>query len=77
MISHRSNTFTVRGADIYNSLPKELRDLEILMESYKDKLDKFLELILDIPRLGRGTNIETKNLDECIRKWRWEVGLTG
>ena len=77
MSTLRSNTFSVRGADVFNALPKDLRELETSMENYKGKLDKFLGLIPDVPRLGRGTNFESNNLDECIRKWRWEVGLTG
>ena len=72
----RSNTFVVRGTDIYNSLPKELRALDLSMESYKQKLDLFLEMIPDIPRLGRGTNLESNNLDECIRKWNWRIRYT-
>ena len=74
MNSLRINSFSVRGPDVFNSLLKDLRELESSMEVYKGKLNKFLELIPDIPRIGRGSHIESNNLDDCIKKWRWNIG---
>ena len=51
-----------------------MRDIKMTMDTYKSKLDKFLELIPDIPRIGRGLRIESNNLDDCIIKWRWNIG---
>ena len=48
--SLQENTITVFGPRLYNSLPKYLRDIEIIKtEKFKFELDKFLELIPDEP----------------------------
>ena len=53
----RSDSFEVRGVDIFNALPKDLRDMETSAEIFKSHLDTFLELIPDRPRIGNGSNI--------------------
>ena len=50
--SFRENSFQVRGARIFNSLPKSLRDLQqSSVDEFKLKLDKYLENIQDEPSL--------------------------
>ena len=50
--SLRENSFQVRGARIFNSLPKSLRNLQqSSVDEFKLKLDKYLENIPDEPSL--------------------------
>ena len=50
--SLQANAITVFGPRFYNSLPKYLRDIEsVKTEKFKLKLDKFLELIPDQPKM--------------------------
>ena len=50
--SLQENAITVFGPRLYNSLPKYLRDIEsVKTEKFKLELDKFLELILDEPKM--------------------------
>ena len=55
----RANSFVSRGPEIYNSLPKDLRTLEGSMETFKEKLDSFLELIEDVTRLEESKGLLT------------------
>jgi hypothetical protein len=45
----RLESFNVFGPRLFNSLPKELRNMNILLEDYKIKLDDFLTCIPDEP----------------------------
>ena len=48
----QENGITVFGPRLYNSLPKYLRNVESFKtEKLKYELDKFLELILDEPKM--------------------------
>ena len=50
--SFQENAITVFGPRLNNSLPKYLRDIEsVKTEKLKFKLDKYLELILDEPKM--------------------------
>ena len=52
----RENSFQVKGARIFNSLPKSLRNLkQISVDEFKFKLDKYLETIPDEPSLPNYT----------------------
>ena len=52
----RENSFQVKGARIFNSLPKSLRNLkQISVDDFKFKLDKYLETIPDEPSLPNYT----------------------
>ena len=51
--SLREQIFQVSGGNIYNSLPKSIRNLKkVSVEEFKSKLDKYLELIPDEPKVG-------------------------
>ena len=66
----RHDSFLVRGPRTFNSLPKELRELDVSMDTFKVHLDDFLELIPDVPRTyGQGGN----DLEEHIKDWRWSL----
>ena len=62
----RNNSFIMRGPKLFNSLPQDLRSLEGSMNSYKEKLDSFLELIVDITRLECPTRFINNSLDTRI-----------
>ena len=50
--SLQENAITVFGPRLFNSLPKYLREIEsVKTEKLKYKLDKFLELIPDQPKM--------------------------
>ena len=61
------DSFSVRGPETFNSLPKELRPLKDGMETFKTKLDIFLNMIPDIPRICAGSAYQSNMLDIQIR----------
>ena len=69
----KSDSFLIRGPLTFNSLPEDLRSLDGSMDSYKKKLDEFLELIPDCPRIDcGGSNL----LNDQIKKWVWKLRYT-
>ena len=66
----RSDSFIVSGPRTFNCIPKELRKLEVTMETFKEHLDQFLSFIPDIPRYQSG---ESNRLDFQIRNWKWTL----
>lgn len=50
----RQNSFTFRGAQLFNCLPRELRKLDPIqsLDSYKSQLDKMLSCIPDQPTVS-------------------------
>ena len=61
--SIRHNSFFVRGPRLFNSLPKNLRDItDTSVESFKGSLDKFLKKIPDEPPVY-GANWSNSVLD--------------
>ena len=69
----RQNSFTVRGPEVFNSLPKDLREIDSSMEVYKNKLDAFLSLLNDSPRISHGSKHHSNNLDIVISEWNWSL----
>ena len=52
----RKVSFQTLGPRTFNALPKDLRLLQDSMDTFKIKLDKFLELIPDHPKIEEGTD---------------------
>ena len=73
--SLREYSFSIRGPEIFSSLPSELRELNSSMDCFKRKLDDFLELIPDIPRLNYQLKMDSNNLDARIHNWRWNMRM--
>ena len=49
----REQSFQVSGGNLFNSLPKSVRNLEkVSVEEFKFKLDKYLEVLPDEPKVG-------------------------
>ena len=49
----REGSFTIHGSKVFNSLPKEIRNLSrISVDDFKSKLDKYLETLPDEPKVG-------------------------
>ena len=69
----RAESFQVRGPTLYNCLPESLRMMEGSMEVYKTKLDEFLSLLPDRPRLDEGSLMHCNELDTVIREWKWNI----
>ena len=69
----REQSFQVRGSDIYNCLPEDLRSLDVNMDTYKEKLDAFLSLLLDKPRIGEGSKSQSNNLMKSLSSLTGEV----
>ena len=70
----RRDSFSVRGPELFNVIPKDLRDLKISMDNFKEKLDQFLSLLPDSPRIDAGSRLHSNELDTVIRKWTWSLG---
>ena len=71
--SKRRNSIHIRGPELFNSLPSYLRDLTISQDSFKSKLDEYLTMIPDIPRLGiELRSLHSNRLDHVIRQWEWK-----
>lgn len=47
----KENAFAIRGPQLFNALPRHLRDSTGSLESFKNKLDKFLHTVPDQPKL--------------------------
>ena len=67
----RKASFQSLGPRTFNALPKDLRSLEDSMDTFKAKLDKFLELIPDRPRTGEGTKQIDNSLEFQLSSWNW------
>ena len=62
--SLQENAITVFGTRLYNSLPKYLRDIKsVKTKKFKFERNKFLELILDEPKMP---NYVTESGRNCI-----------
>ena len=64
----KRDSFIVRGPEMFNSIPSYLHDLEVTTETFKSKLDEFLSLLPDSPRIDVVTRLHTNELDTVIRK---------
>ena len=64
----------VRGPELFNCIPSYLRDTEVSMDTFKTKLDEFLSLIPDSPRIDAGSKLHSNELDFAIKKWTWSLG---
>ena len=40
----KSDSFIIKGPETFNALPKDIRNLDCTMETFKAKLDNFLQL---------------------------------
>ena len=67
------NSFRITGPITFNALPKELRTLDYSNSVYKSKLDAFLSLILDYPRLEERGNLYSNTLESQLKKWIWRL----
>ena len=47
----RENSFSVRGPALFNSIPKDIRDFDGSLATFKRRLDKFLATVPDRPML--------------------------
>ena len=69
----RAQSFQVRGPEIFNCLPMELRDIKLSKETYKIKLDNYLSLLDDTPRICAGSKIHSNSLDNVIKQHKWRL----
>ena len=67
----RAQSFLVRGPNVFNCLPKNLRNLEKSMDNYKMELDEYLGMISDTPRIGEGSKQTSNELDFIIKHQKW------
>ena len=67
------DSLSVRGPEVWNALPKEIRNLECSMDTFKQKLDDYLNMIPDVPRIDSGTMMVSNNLKEQISNWKWQI----
>ena len=74
----RHNFLSTRGPILFNSLPKELRNLsECPVLTFKKKLDKLLASIPDEPCvLGAITNAESNSIKHQINNQQGDIGLS-
>ena len=74
--SFQENAITVFGPRLYNSLPKYLRDIEVLKLK---KLGKFLELIPDQPKTPNHVTASGSNsiLDQLTHLWAEGIFRSG
>ena len=70
----RRDCFMVRGPELFNCIPSYLRDTEVSIDTLKTKLDEFLSLIPDSPRIDVGSKLHSNELDFAIKKWTWSLG---
>ena len=74
MSSKRRYSLPIRGPELFSLMPAHIRDLNILQETFKSRLDEYLALILDRPRIGVCLkSFHSNKLDDVIRQWRWSL----
>jgi len=75
--SIRHNFLSTRGPILFNSLPKELRNLSgCPVLEFKKKLDKFLVFVPDEPSvLGATTNAASNSIKHQINNRQADIGL--
>ena len=68
----RHSSFFYKGAQLYNLIPIELRQLEEIaiadqshVNVFKEKLDKFIEQVPDEPSVGGGQRVAATNSLIC------------
>ena len=61
----------MRGPSVFNCLPKNLRNLEKSIDSYKIELDEYLGKINDTPQIGEGSKQSSNELDFVIKHQKW------
>ena len=69
----RRHSFIIRGPELFNSLPLDLRNHDGSLEQFKSRLDDFLELIPDVTRLKGPVSYTFNNLDDKISNWTWLI----
>ena len=68
----RSDSLYVRGPELWNCLPIDIREISQSKLTFKKKLDKFLKLIPDIPRID-GHCLDSNILDHRVNQWMWTM----
>ena len=71
--SIRRQNFLSSGPRIFNTLPMELRSLQDSMDVFKKKLDQFVSIIPDKPRIGGDTKNNSNSLDGAIKEWNYTI----
>ena len=61
-----SDSFVLRGPITYYALPNDLRNLKDSNEVFKKKLDDFLNMNPDVPRIIYGSNLANNDLETRI-----------
>ena len=69
----RSDSFCIRGPKLFNSLPEKLRNMTCTMDIFKEKLDQYLSLLPDRPRIDEGSKLHCNSLDHVISQWKWTL----
>ena len=72
----KSDSFIIKGPETFNSLPKDIRNLDCSMETFKAKLDNFLQLIPDVPRIAVGHSYQSNSLKDQINNWKWRLDIS-
>ena len=65
----RNQSFLSVGPRIFNVLSRELRALNDSMSVFKEKLDQFLSIMPDRPRIDEGSRKYSNSLDKAIKEW--------
>ena len=50
-------SFSVNGPKIFNMMPRNVRDFDGSLHSFKKKLDKYLEVVADEPGVAGGNSL--------------------
>ena len=70
--SLRKESFQYRGPKLFNAIPIDLRNSLDSIECFKAKLDDYISMIPDNPRLGNTGISHIKNDLDCqITRWNW------
>ena len=69
----KEDSLSVRGPEVWNSLPKDIRNLDCSMDTFKQKLDIYLNMIPDVPRIDARTMMVLNNLKVQIANWKWQI----
>ena len=71
----RISLFLSMDPKIFNALPRDIRNLDDSMDSFKSKFDDFLSIIPDHPRIDEGSLQHSNALVDVLKRWDWNLNM--
>ena len=74
MSNKRRFSLPIRGPELFNMMPAHITDPNISQEVFKQRLDEYLAILPDSPRIGyEHRSFHSNKLDVVIGQWKWTM----